>query len=181
MNNQTPKIETNQLYESDIISKDEIPLLIGWLPMHPSKIIKIYDTKNDTHNVGAFHSKCDGKGPTIVLIKSDSNCRFGGYTSISWGASTGGYIRDDSAFLFSFDNKKKYYVNTPNYAIYCHHQYGPTFGNGHDIHLSNYAPQNNSSYTKGMAYPLETINELNKGKQNFTPIIYEVYQIIYPE
>ena len=32
-----------------------------------------------------------------------------------------------------------------------------------------------------MAYPLETINELNKGVQNFTAKNYEVYQIIYPE
>ena len=76
--------------------------------------------------------------------------------------------------------KKKYNVNTPNYAIYCHHQYGPTFGNGHDLHIANYGPQNNGNYTKGMAYPLETINELNKGVQNFTAKIYEVYQIIYP-
>ena len=87
MNNQTPKIDTNQLYESDIITKDEIPLLIGWLPKYPTKIIKLFDTKIDTHNAGAFHSKCDDKGPTIVLIKSDSNYRFGGYTSISWGTS----------------------------------------------------------------------------------------------
>ena len=180
-NIQTPKIETNQLYESDIITKEEIPLLIGWLPKHPSKIIKLYDTKIDTHNAGAFHSKCGDKGPTIVLVKSDSNCRFGGYTSISWGASSGAYIRDESAFLFSFDNKKKYNVNTPNYAVYCHHQYGPTFGDGHDMHLSNYAPQNTSSYNIGCAYPLETKNELNKGSQNFTPKSYEVYQITYPE
>ena len=180
-NIQTPKIEINQLYESDIITKEEIPLLIGWLPKHPSKIIKLYDTKIDTHNAGAFHSKCDDKGPTVVLVKSDSNCRFGGYTSISWGASSGAYIWDESAFLFSFDNKKKYNANTPNYAVYCHHQYGPTFGSGHDMHLSNYAPQNTSSYNIGCAYPLETKNELNKGSQNFTPKSYEVYQITYPE
>ena len=49
------------------------------------------------------------------------------------------------------------------------------------MHLSNYAPQNTSSYNIGCAYPLETKNELNKGKQNFMPISYEVYQIIYPE
>ena len=45
MTNQAPKIETNQLYESDIISKDEIPLLIGWLPKQPLKIIIIFIDK----------------------------------------------------------------------------------------------------------------------------------------
>ena len=174
-------IEVNQLYESNIITKKEIPLLIGWLPKHPSKIIKLYDSEKDTHNVGAFHEKCDDKAPTIVLVKSCQNCRFGGYTSKAWGSSSGAYIGDTSAFLFSFDTNNKYKVNTPNYAIYCHHQYGPTFGNGHDLHISNYGPQNNSNYTNGMAYPLESIHALNKGVKNFTAKNYEVYHIIYPE
>lgn len=177
----TAHLEANQLYESNIIQKNEIPLMIGWLPKHPLKIIKLYDTQIDTHNAGAFHQKCDDKGTTIVLVKTSSNNRFGGYTSKSWGSSGGAYVGDTSAFLFSLDSKKKYIVNTPNYAIYCNATYGPTFGNGHDLHIANYGPQNNSNYTKGMAYPLETINELNKGVQNFTAKNYEVYQIIYPE
>ena len=181
MTNSTANLEVNQLYQSNIITKNEIPLLIGWLPKHPLKIIQLFDTQIDTHNAGAFHQKCDDKGTTIVVVKTSSDNRFGGYTSKSWGSSTGAYVGDTSAFLFSFDTKKKYNVNTPNFAIYCNATYGPTFGNGHDLHIANYAPQNNSSYTNGMAYPLETIYELNKGVKNFTAKNYEVYQIIYPE
>ena len=168
MKTQVTNLEVNQLYESNIITKNEIPLLIGWLPKHPLKVIKLYDSEKDTHNAGAFHEKCDDKAPTVVLIKM-------------WGSSSGGYIADSTAFLFSFDTNIKYKVNTPNYAIYCHHQYGPTFGNGHDIHIANYGPQNNSSFTNGMAYPLESQYALNKGIKNFTVKNYEVYQIIYPE
>ena len=181
MKEKTASLEVNQLNESNIIKKNEIPLLIGWLPKHPSKIIKLYDSVTDTHNAGAFHEKCDDKAPTIVLIKTCQDCRFGGYTSKKWGSSVGDYVGDSSAFLFSFDTNKQYMVNTPKYAIYCHHNYGPTFGNGHDIHIANYGPQNNSSYTSGMAYPLETQYALNKGIKNFTPKNYEVYHIIYPE
>ena len=43
MKTQTANLEVNQLYESNIITKNEIPLLIGWLPKHPLKIIKLYD------------------------------------------------------------------------------------------------------------------------------------------
>ena len=161
--------------------KNEIPLLIGWLPKRPPKILKLYDTEKDTHNVGAFHEKCDDKEPTIVLIKSCQGCRFGGYTSKKWGSSSSAYVGDSTAFLFSFDTNKKYPVNTPDYAIYCHHQYGPTFGGGHDIHIANYGPQNNSNYINGCAYPLESQYALNKGIKNFTAKNYEVYQIIYPE
>ena len=44
---------------------------------------------------------------------------------------------------------------------------GHTFGNGHDIHIANYGPQNNSSYINGMAYPLESQYALNKGIKKF--------------
>lgn len=180
MNKNTTNLEVNQLYESNIINKNEIPTLLNWLPKYPVKIIKLYDSQIDTHNAGAFHQKCDDKGVTVVLVKTNSNNRFGGYTSKSWGSANGAYVGDTSAFLFSLDTNKKYNVNTPNFAIYCNSTYGPTFGNGHDLHISNYGPQNNSNYTNGMAYPLETIHELNKGSKNFYAN-YEVYQIIYPD
>ena len=31
-----------------------------------------------------FHSLCDGKGPTVTIIKVNQNI-FGGYASVSWG------------------------------------------------------------------------------------------------
>ena len=32
----------------------------------------------------AFHSRCDGKGPTVAIIRVGKYI-FGGYTSVSWG------------------------------------------------------------------------------------------------
>ena len=34
-----------------------------------------------------FHSRCDGKGPTVTIIRVGKYI-FGGYTSISWGQLT---------------------------------------------------------------------------------------------
>ena len=34
-----------------------------------------------------FHSRCDGKGPTVTII-SVGKYIFGGYTSMSWGKQT---------------------------------------------------------------------------------------------
>ena len=34
-----------------------------------------------------FHSRCDGKGPTVTIIRV-GKCIFGGYTRISWGKLT---------------------------------------------------------------------------------------------
>ena len=61
MNKNTTNLEVNQLYESNIINKNEIPTLLNWLPKYPVKIIKLYDSQIDTHNAGAFHQKCDIK------------------------------------------------------------------------------------------------------------------------
>ena len=115
-------IGVNELNESRIIKENEIPTLIKWLPEHPiKKIKKLYDTKKDAPNAGSFHQKYDNKGDTIVLaIKTSSGNRFGWYTKASWGRGHGLLVFDDTAFLFSLDLNKKYLVNTPNFAIYCH-------------------------------------------------------------
>ena len=34
-----------------------------------------------------FHSRCDGKGPTVTIIRFGKYI-FGGYTSVSWGKFT---------------------------------------------------------------------------------------------
>ena len=173
-------MDVNQLNESGIINKDEIKNLIEvWLPKKPKKIYKLYDTAEDAPNVGSFHQKCDNKGETIVLIKTDNNCRFGGYTSKSWDWHVNNYILDENAFIFSLDTKKKYPINIPEQAIYSHIDYGPTFGRNHDIHICNYCTQNNGSFTEGKIYPLEEKYILNKGTKNFLVKKYEVYQIIY--
>jgi len=39
-------------------------------------------------------------------------------------------------------------VAIPSRAIYIHATYGPTFGNGWDIHIANNANSNNNSYSK---------------------------------
>ena len=32
-----------------------------------------------------FHAKCDGKGPTVTIIRVGRKYIFGGYASLSWG------------------------------------------------------------------------------------------------
>ena len=41
--------------------------------------MNIHDRSN------SFHEYCDDKGPTLIVIKSDSGWIFGGYTTQSWG------------------------------------------------------------------------------------------------
>jgi len=97
-----------------------------------------------------FHSKCDGKGPTVTIIRVGKYI-FGGYTSLSWSYSCVGYRYDSATFLFSLVNKPGWQPlkldQTGGYSIYSCSSYGPTFGNGHDIYIANNAASNTNSYT----------------------------------
>jgi hypothetical protein len=102
----------------------------------------IYQASRDGFSSYTFHSKCDGVLGTLTVIKSNSsNNIFGGYTQADW-SGYGVYKYDLNAFLFSlinaFNNPIKMLVTNPQYAIYSYPYYGPTFGSGNDLSISNY-------------------------------------------
>ena len=51
-----------------------------------SRFVKCWRAKTDGWEASAFHSRCDGKGPTVTIIKVGSYI-FGGYTDVSWSSS----------------------------------------------------------------------------------------------
>jgi hypothetical protein len=48
------------------------------------KLNLIYKAKKHGFKINDFHSRCDNKGPTISVIKSEHGKTFGGYTNLSW-------------------------------------------------------------------------------------------------
>ena len=68
-------------------------------------------------------------------MKSHLNKIFGGYTSQSWEGYNI-YKNDNSAFLFSLSDKKIFKCNSRK-SIYCNNNFGPVFGNGHDLLISD--------------------------------------------
>ena len=88
---------------------------------------------------------CDGKGPTLTVIKTTTGHIFGGYTSVSWDKS--GYKEDYNAFLFSVNKLTKYpIVNSHANAIQFSSGWGPRFGNGATIAVSDNSNANTKSY-----------------------------------
>lgn len=115
-------------------------------------------------NVSAFHTSCDNKGPTIVLIRSKEGTSYGGYTSVSWNPS-GSYQADAQAFLFRLRPKaeipgSRQQVETEKFPITaslvaCAHNStsssGPQFGGGHD--LTTFDTDGVTLRTKPHSYP----------------------------
>ena len=65
-----------------------------------------------------------------------------------------------------------------SYSIYNNDSYGPTFGGGHDLYISNFCNENNLSNAQGRDYKSTHRLSLNL-EANFIVESYEVYQVIY--
>jgi hypothetical protein len=134
-----------------------------------------------------FHNRCDEIANTLTVILTTNGCIFGGFTPIAWD-SKGAYKPDSTkeSFLFQIKDSRdsaprKFALSNSSYAIYCNESYGPTFGHGHDIHVSDCCNQNANSYTRlGCGYMNDT--ELNEyevftGGRLFTVKEIEVFKI----
>ena len=90
-----------------VISNDEIKFLKEIIPNN--KFNLLYRATIDGDSFKTFHSKVDGKAPTIILIKTSKDKKWGAYTNNPW-SSTGGCDDHPKAtyFLFSISNQKKY-------------------------------------------------------------------------
>lgn len=52
-------------------------------------------------NVNKFHEKCDGAGPTLVIVKSENDRILGGYTDIPWASQGGDQKGNGNTFVYS--------------------------------------------------------------------------------
>jgi len=94
----------------------------------------IYRASQDGFEAANFHSECDNKPNTLVIIKSENGNIFGGYTEQSWLCETGWvYKADPKSFIYSLinlDNKPLKIKCSNNESIGCKATWGPTFGKG---------------------------------------------------
>ena len=101
--------------------------------------------------------------------------------------SSRGYSSSSNAFIFSLRNKEgldpfKSVVTRAQYGIFKRSDYGPTFGGGHDIHISDNANSNTNSYTNfGHSYSVPSgvkgTTTTLAGTYKFTPDEVEVFYL----
>ena len=155
----------------------DFDLIFSWISKD-QKVNKelLYKGTRDGDKASTFHSLCDNKGPTLVIIVTENGSICGGYTTKNWDGSYN-YHADKNAFIFSLDKKKKYPPKLPKYAIYCCSTEGPSFGWGDLTVCDSYftqAKNHNQSY-----YYTFPTGELvgTKGNLNFLVKEVEVYKI----
>jgi len=113
-------------------------IISTWI--NPNKIHDFYLLYSNLFfpdSVKIFHEKCDFKGPTVTIIKSNTDYIFGGYTTKNWDISNR-WKYDPDSFIFSLTFKKKFIKNkNDKLSIYCGEFQGPTFGAGCDIFIAD--------------------------------------------
>ena len=136
----------------------------------------IYKASVDGDKAEIFHSKCDQAENSLVLIETDKNARFGGFTSCSWSGNCEEKY-DENAFVFSLNKLKIYDIIPGNNAIACYPNCGPVFL-GCQIRIFDEAfTKGGSTFQKGKNYNTEEDFELTGGEENFKVKDIEVYSI----
>ena len=208
------KSDRNPIYGSidKLINNEDIKLINEGLIKKCNKKIKtmklLYKASRDGDLAENFHSHCDNILNTLTIVKTTKNRKFGGFTSQSWGNNNNFndkrkkktqnnydiyynenynyYKNDNTAFIFSLDDKKIYYQfnNIYNFnsqsSIFISKNQGPTFGKGYDLFISSGCLKNNLSFD-GTPSTYDTggeMNTLNNGERYFTVKDYEVYELI---
>ena len=166
----------------DIIKKDEdIIMISNWIKQDNDMDFNLlYKVSRDGDRTSTFTEKVAGISPTLVIIQSKSGYRFGGYTSVEW-KMTGNYsyVKDENAFIFSIDKRKKYNLKRAQYAI-CGDPQHFAFGGGHELTIWDKCTSNNNSKDYGNDHSYEIKNyELTGGNSNFYVQDLEVYQVLF--
>lgn len=169
--------------DSSIIKyNSEVKLLSQWISesgTNPGKFELLYRGSTDGWSAATFHERCDGKGPTVIVIEATTGERFGGFTSLDWiSEDSDEYYLDTNSFLFSLDLKERLPIKTPAQAIYSSPDYGPCFGTNCDITIGADPQAPLSCYSDtGVAYKQLSTGKYFTNQQFFTPKEIEIYAI----
>ena len=175
------------IINSEILQNmNELKLIIDSLPKLNKfdgcpKFQVIFQSSLDGDSVKNLHKFCDSEPNIIVLIESKNNNRFGGYTKIGF-SSDGEKKFDDSAFLFSFDEKRIYRMKKKYKNIICDPNVGPCFGDK-DIKIFNISDKylsEKSYFNKSCEFYVHDrdLDNFNGKKQEFIVNKLEIFKIL---
>ena len=164
--------------DSDIIKFDEIILIEEGVKRKLSKEIKqyrlLFKASKNGFKAQDFHNYCDGKDNTLILVKTKTGRRFGGFTDQKW--DTNGNKSGANGFLFSLDFKEIYYNKNSSYNIQGNSSYGPYFGN--DFYIGNNCNSGyNSSDSSNNYYNTNSKTYALAGESSYTVEDYELISI----
>ena len=173
-----PKDIVPEIFEgSELLTKEQKETLRGWLPAKTNTKL-LYRGSRDGMNAGAFHSKVDGNGANITILKNNKGQLIGGYTSVDWGSSGSEQV-DSSAFLFSLDQNQKYTPLYPQHSSIANvKHYGPTFGSGHDLMIFGWSSEYGDCYHNANSFNYNGSKFLTNIHGNGSEVYIGMFKVI---
>ena len=166
-------------YKSKIINNHLFKQLNKWInPFKSLKFELIFTASINGDDSKIFHEKCDGKGPTVTIIKGKNGHIFGGYVTIPFSSDKKSHY-DDKAFLFSLTNMKKFPIKIKEQAV-CHYpNWGPYIGykDNCDLAIHSGCLSNNFSYCRPNSYEFNRVDLIGTIDERFSVNDYEVFLI----
>ena len=155
----------------------------------------LYRGSRDGFSAAEFHKKCDNVANTLVLVKTEYGKTIAGFTEAAWNSVANNYVHgtNKKCFLLSLDMREKMVPNEQSYLIYCHPNYGPTFGKySHDLFIADNCNNNRNSHANfPHCYNREGIEFKYKSEQStvqkfvgstsgcyFRVVDYEVFKVV---
>ena len=194
-------IENDLLKSTIVTKKDQIELLIDSIEFANktrnieeeeaesntiSKINLLYMGTDDGASSYMFHQKCDGKKNLLIIIQTDANNIFGGFTKKSFDSKKVNKKVDRNSFLFNL-NKLKIYkgiVGRKNGmylepGILSQKKFGPSFLNDAIFMGKNLLNDIGHVGEKQCGYDIVSDYEINNGDKFFRAKEVEIYQIVF--
>ena len=166
-----------KLKEFDSKIQFDKTLIESWLNHKNFYSILLFRKSRDGSTPNDFHNKCDNKGITITFIETTKGYKFGGYTELPWDISEKSK-RDQTTFIFSFNNKQKYEARNKNDSISCAVNEGPTFGCDYpEIYLEDSLDKGESFDSSNCTFIRNRV--LTNGEKNWEVKELEVHKIVY--
>ena len=123
---------------SEIIDDADAVRINSWAGTSNQEWELCYRRSRDGGNASAFHSRCDGRGATVMVALLNGGTsierKVGGYAVSQWNGS--GYTGNSTNFLFSLTYNYKHTWYRYGYYQYNNPNYGPTWGGGHDFYTN---------------------------------------------
>jgi hypothetical protein len=182
----TPKNEPNQ-FNSKIFNKlSEINFIIDEIKKNGQNfrgINLIFRASEEGDKIENFNNICSNIENELIIIKTNKNYIFGGFTKTGWKKNKGKDFFDSNAFIFSYNLKKIYKIKNPEFALHC--QSGDcrlSFGStSYAILLgNNFLTKNSGRIGEMIDYSGENSKmEINGGEKDYQVLELEVFQITF--
>ena len=185
---ESKEIEKNKTIQlnSKITSINSINFILDYIRKNDksfnfNEIKLLYRGSRDGDRTKTCHELCDNKQNVLIIMKSDTDHIFGGYSKIGFKINNNlEYKIDNNCFLFSIDSKKIYPVIKDKKVI-CNidAQNGLCFY-ASLIFMNCFMNQSYNNYSSDRKFyfnGLEDDNEMNGGKMKFKFKEIEVFQL----